>query len=469
MNAPMARLIRDLALGTLLGIAGLSAAQAFDIPTPANQPSAQSSAMTATQPHTQEPIVPLPPTEDLVSASGAGELPEGVTVETDIAPTAGGLLVRAPFLVTLTILDRTRSLTDHSLHRPHGDAFVTRRISIDQKLVNLNGRLVNRYVYRFAVTPLQPGSAVLSFAEMTFRTVGSGETPYTFMPVARQLSIRPLPGYWPEYLPVAPKLSIQADALPPLSAGQPVDWHLRVTGEGLTEQALQKMLDEQLLSPAHLRVGTPEIRLATDTPVPADDRLAETYSIRIPLLPAPAGQDTTEAKLPDLRLPYLDSRAVEPGQQLRYATLAPQTLHWAPSTGQRVLGGIGYWWWRTGVMLLLLYAGAYGIRDLRRRWTIRQHYRAAQARLAACADPQALLRTLRQETGLPSLGRMIDQAPNPRFMAAVKALDRLCYRPEGSTPDQLTRAESEFPSVRDELVRWLPRVFFQTPPPPRNR
>lgn len=447
--------IRHLGLAALLGFVMVDPplALAFDIPTPVNQPQ---SSVPSKAPRARAPLTPLPPTADLVSQAGAGQCPDGVSVQTEISPPAGGLLVRAPFLVTLTILDRTRSLTDHSLHRPHGDAFVTRRISIDQKLVNLDGRLVNRFVYRFAVTPLQPGPAVLSFAEMTFRTVGSGETPYTFMPEARNLTVRPLPGYWPEYLPVAPGLSIQAAPLPPLSAGQPVDWHLKVTGEGLTEQALHKMVGEQLVSPSNLRLGAPEIRLATDAPIPKDDPLAETFSIRIPLLPDPTGQEAVEARLPELRLPYIDSNVSDPGQTLSAAVLPARMIHWAPPLRGQILAGLRHWWWRVLVALGLIYAGAYGIRDLARRLSIRRRQRQAQARLAQCADPRTLLQTLRQLTGQSSVGQMIRLAPNPRFMAALRSLDRLCYHPNEPGDDT-----SEFPSIRSELVRWLPRVFFE--------
>ena len=56
---------------------------------------------------------------------------------------------------------------------------------------------------------------------------------------------------------------------------------------------------------------------------------------------------------------------------------------------------------------------------------------------------------------------MIDAAPNPRFMAALRTLDRLCYR---ATVIEEGEAKSEFLSVRAELVRWLPRVFFNDRP-----
>lgn len=449
---------RRLALAALIGIMASiqPPAQAFDIPTPANQPK----AITPPEPPKDPgPITPLLPTADLVSEAGAGQLPEGVSVTTTVTPPPAGILLRAPFLVTLTILDKARSLADYGLHRPHGDAFVTRRISIDQKLVTLDGRLVNRYVYRFAVTPLQPGPAVLSFAEMTFRTVGDSQTRYAFMPVARNLTIRPLPAFWPEYLPVAPDLVIQATPLPELTSGQPVDWHLKVTGEGLTEQALLKILGEQLISPTGLRLGEPEIRLATDAPIPSDDPLAETFSIRIPLLPDPAGQDAIGARLPELRLPFIDSRATEPGQALSYSVLPAQAIHWTPPMRAQVAQMARYWWWRILLILAILYAAGHGVRDLSRRLSVRRRRRHAQARLAQAPDPHTLLVDLRQITGLPTLRQMIDAAPNPRFMAALRTLDRLCYR-----TTVIEEGETEFLSVRSELLRWLPRIFFNDRP-----
>ena len=57
-------------------------------------------------------------------------------------------------------------------------------------------------------------------------------------------------------------------------------------------------------------------------------------------------------------------------------------------------------------------------------------------------------------TGEVSSQRMIERAPNPRFIAAMHALDAACFAPDASAPPQ------DWPATQAELVRWLPKVFF---------
>lgn len=452
------RRVVGLAAGLMAGL-GLfigGTAWAFDIPTPTNQPSAVAT-QPAPPPQAPGPLTPLPATTEGQTQAGAGHLPEGVTVTTDIRPAPAGLLVRAPFLVTLTVIDKQRSVAAFTLHRPYGDAIVTRRISIDQKLVNQDGRLVNQSVYRFAVTPLQPGTIELQFAEMTFRAVGDAQSHYAFIPVARSLTVRPLPEFWPEYLPVTPGLSVEAADLPPLAAGQPVEWTLTVRGEGLTEQSLQKLLSQQMISPPSLRLGTPDIRLSPTDPVPATDPLAETFDVRIPLLPDPQGQAVAQAQLPALRLPFIDSRAAQPGAHLSEVLLPARLVHWTlpAHTGWREW--LRHWWWRILLLLAMAYGGIYALRDIGQRLATRRRHQQAKRRIAQIDDAGALLGALKEITGQATIGAMIARAPNPRFMTALQALEALCYRDPRATGAEGT---ADFNAVRDEIARWLPPVFF---------
>jgi hypothetical protein len=440
-------------LGLCLGYA-IGSAQAFDIPTPQNQPKAVGTTLFGT-PQNFAPVQPLAPSTVLDTTEGAGHLPFGVTVRSEITVPPEGLLQRAPFLVTLTLIDRAKSIASLTLHRPFGARIATRRISISQRLENIDGHMANVRVYRFAVTPLAGGEIPLEFAEMTFQVVGEPGSNYAFIPVARSLTVRPLPAFWPEYIPVTPTLSLVQTPLPPLAAGEPVDWQLRITGRGLTLHALTQMLDEQLIGTEALALGLAQIRISPTAPVPADDALAQTFDVRIPILPDPQGQNATTGQLPPLRLAFINSNRADPGATLDAAMLPAQTLHWQPTARAQLIQTLGVWWWRVLLILMALYALFYALRDGLLRLARRRHHRIAQAQLAQCPSPQAALHALRTMTGEPSISRMIARAPNPRFIAALHALDAACF-----APDPAARPPMDWPATQAELVRWLPRVFF---------
>jgi hypothetical protein len=440
----------------LLGIIG-QPAYAFDIPTPQNQPKTINTTPFGV-PQDFGPVTALPPITDLDTQSGAGHLPDGMTVQTRITPmpnaTANGFLERAPFLVTLTITDRNKTLASLTLHRPFGEHIQTRRIDINQQLRSIDGRMANVRVYRFAVTPLAAGDIELKFAEMTFREVGDSATRYAFIPVARTLTVRPLPGFWPAYLPVTPSLTISSEPLPNLASGQPVDWVLHITGQNLTTYALSKLLDEQLIGTAALGVGHAEIRRATDDKPPVDDPLAQTFTVRISLLPDPQGQGATNGGLPELRLPFIESLGSAPGQQLSEAVLPARAISWPAPASARVSAAVQFWWWRVLLLLAVAYGLGFALNDANKRWQSRRQHRAAQVELAELDTPRAVLHRLRQLTGESSIKGMIERAPNPRFVAALQALDAACY---GNSDGTILK---DWPQTQQELVRWLPRVFF---------
>jgi hypothetical protein len=431
-----------------------SPATAFDIPTPQNQPQ----PITTTPfdvPKDFGPVTPLAPTTELDTSAGAGHLPAGVTVRTEIVATPNGFLLRAPFLVTLTIIDRNKSIASLTLHHPQGDHIEARRIDINQQLRSVDGRMANVREYRFAVTPLAAGEIALKFAEMTFREVGDADTRYAFIPVARTFTVRPLPGFWPAYLPVTPTLRIAEEPLPAMTAGQPVDWVLHVTGHDLSEYALRKLLEEQLLGTSDLGIGHAEINRSPSAPVPATDILAQTFDVRIPLLPDPEGKGGPQGTLPALRLPFIDSRSDAPGRVLSEAILPARVVHWSAPGGVRLMQALAFWWWRGLLLLALAYGVGFALNDGWRRLQRRRRHQAAQAELAALDNPQAVLQLLRRLTGEQSTEGMIRRAPNPRFMAALRDLDAAYYRHTDELP-------SAWPQTHQELVRWLPPVFFSS-------
>lgn len=439
-------------------------AVAFDIPTPQNQPQTINTTPFGT-PQDFGPVTPLAPTSEIDSTAGAGHLPAGVSVRTQITEPPHGFLQRAPFLVTLTITDRDKSIASLTLHRPHGAHIATRRIDINQQLVSVDGRSAIVRVYRFAVTPLSAGAITLDFAEMTFREVGDAASRYAYIPVARILDVRPLPAFWPTYLPVTPALRITEEPLPKLAAGQPVNWVLHISGDDLSTYALLKMLNAQLVGTAALGVGRARIPRPPEAARASTDVLGQTFEVHITLLPDPEGQGVTQGVLPALRLPYIDSRRADPGKALSEAILPARTVHWSAPAGQRFGQALAFWWWRVLLLLVLIYLLGIALRDVWQRVQRRRRYRRAQAELAMVHEPQAVMLRLRQLTGESSIQSMIRRAPNPRFIAALHRLEAACYRQrdarlEDGYDDALGDELVAWEYTHQELVRWLPRAFF---------
>jgi len=391
------------------------------------------------------------------SDSGKGVLPDGIRITTHVSTLSPTL--RAPFLVTLTVIDQARSLISLKLHRPHGEAIDGRRIAISMGKVTIDGRLANRRVYRWAISALKPGEIKLAFAHMTLQVTGSPNKDWHWTPQSRTLNVQPLPAYLPEYLPVTQQLTVEQHPLPKLQAGQLVDWLWTVRGRGVTERWLRTVLDQQLVSTPRLHFGTPEIRtIEASDKQKADDPLAQTFEVRVPLLPDPDPEASSPTSgpvtLPAIRLPYVriaankDRRKAElaavtlPARQLKWVSPPPAGLSWSAL-------------WRYLPLLLaavaLLWLSWLVGRDVHRRLDARRRHARARERVAAARTPAELLAVLRAVSGCETLGAMGRDAPNPNFLVALQALDRACYG--GSVDD--------FEALRAELVRWLPRSFVR--------
>ena len=249
------------------------------------------------------PIQPLPPIKAVVSREGAGRLPEGVIVETEVSRLEP--IQRDQFVVTQTIIDPARRLRGMEVHRPEGEGLDARPLSVSEDTVEIDGRQVPRRHYRWAVQALRPGDLILRFARIEFDLVGLAQSRFAWVPVARQLEAVALPPHLPEYLPVTPALTVQNRGVGSLVAGEPGSWRLRISGRGLSAAAVERMLDAQLVAPPGLRLERASVREIE--PTGEDVELISAWQVSIPVLPAaeatPDGR--REARLPALRLPFL--------------------------------------------------------------------------------------------------------------------------------------------------------------------
>lgn len=409
-------------------------------------------------------IEPLPPVSEVDSRAGAGRLPNGVIVETEVTELAP--VLRQVFLVTQTILDPARQLRDAEVHRPQGQGMDARPLGVTRETVDMDGRLVDRRHYRWAVQALRGGDLTLAFSRIDFQVVGLAQSEYAFVPVARRLEVVDLPAHLPSYLPVTPDLAVGNAQVGELVAGEPASWRFEVSGEGLTAAALAQMINAQLVAPSGLRLGQPEVRLVVDGSAgPAEiSPLAETWQVSLSLLPSTEGgrEGRREAELPGLRLPYVDPRRPEPGSQLDYAQLDAQAVSWQAAASVRRLQWLqrALPWLATGLL------GAIGVglagRAAWRRLRARRNRRAAQARLRSVDDALALRRQLLAElAGLPRPLRpdgrevLAGRGAPETWLAAVGTLESWCFA-GAAVP-----ATGEFVVIRETIADELPAGWFR--------
>ena len=410
------------------------------------------------------PIEPLPPITRQHSEAGAGRLPEGVSVATEV--TRLDPVQRETFLVTQTILDPARRLRDVEVHRPEGKGFDVRPISVTRDTVEIDGRLVERRHYRWVVQALRAGEWTLDFHRIDFKVVGSAQSEYAFVPVGRRLEVTPLPAYLPTYLPVTPELTIENVEVDPLIAGEPGDWRFRVRGDGLSAVGLTRLIEAQLVAPPGLRLGAPEVHAlpASSEATSPGSSIARVWQVTISLLPSIRGDDHGErrARLPALRLPYIDPRLEPPGDTLDYARLEAREVRWQAEPSARRLASL-----RAALPWLLagLVAFAILVPLGRRAWRhgqVRRARRAAQRRLLACEGIVALRRQLLAELqALPqpawpaSRERLARRGAGTVWLAALDRLEAACFA------RQAPMSPADFAATRGTLARDLPRHWFR--------
>lgn len=442
----------------LVGLAVAGPLQA-DIPLPKDQGQADRFAETIEL----GPIEPLPPVARIRSDAGAGRLPQGVIVSTEV--TRLEPVQRQTFLVTQTILDPARRLREVEVHRPEGEGIDARPLAVNRDTVEIDGRLVDRRHYRWAVQALRGGELRLEFSRIDFEVVGSAQSEYAFVPVARRLEVVELPAHLPAYLPVTPELVVEQVEVDTLVAGEPANWHFRVRGQGVSEEALSQLIDAQLIAPPGLRLGSPAIHaLARDASDSNADPLASTWQVNISLLPSVDGgaDGQRAARLPALRLPYIDPRAAEPGAQLAETRIDARTVTWqAEPAAQRLaaLWGILPW-------LLMGAAAAVGLvaasRWAWRRWRARRAWRAARGRLLATGGAVALRRQLLTELdALPTPVRPVTREALARRGAPAAWLEALAVLESWRFAPAQHPEASEFEAVRQRLAERLPARWFR--------
>ncbi|MFN2381382.1 MAG: hypothetical protein ABR561_02375 [Guyparkeria sp.] len=408
------------------------------------------------------PIELLPAVIEPVSLDGAGRLPRGVIVETEVA--AIDPLQRQTFLVTQTILDPARQLRGVEVHRPEGQGVDTQVLEATQDTVEMDGRRVNRRHYRWAVQALRGGEVMLEFQRINFEVVGRAQSEYAWVPVARQLNVEPLPAHLPEYLPVSPTLALTDMTITELVAGEPGEWRFVVAGEGLSAKALEQLLQAQLTAPLGLRVDEPSIRLAPEqSSAESIGPLADAWEVRFTILPAISGGDDgrREARLPALKLPYIDPTTDKPGSTLEFARSQAQAVSWQAEPAERRLGAaLAALPWLLGGLVGLVVLGLLAWAALR-RWRAHRAWARAQQALRSATDPSALsarlsrvLANLPRPMTNPSRSALQSRGAPNDWLASLSTLERLRFA-------EVETDEEAFRAARETLARSLPVRWFR--------
>lgn len=408
------------------------------------------------------PIEPLAAIVEPVSQDGAGRLPRGVIVETEVA--AIEPVQRETLLVTQTVLDPARQLRGVEVHRPEGQGIDTQLLGVTQDTVEIDGRRVVRRHYRWAVQALRGGEVTLAFQRIDFDVVGRAQSQYAWVPVARRLAVEPLPAHLPEYLPVSPSLALREMQISELVAGEPGEWRFVVIGEGLSEKGLESVLQAQLIAPPGLRIDEPSIRHASDqSQAESMGPLADAWEVRFSVLPATTGggDGLREARLPALQLPYIDPTADKPGFAIDYARSQGRVVTWQAEPARQRFDAIrAALPWVLGGLVGLIVLG-YLFRAGLCWWRARRDWRHAQQELLSAADPQALrdrlghvLAALPQPMTSPVRSTLSARGAPTNWLEARSTLDRLRFASDGGD-------ENAFLAVRETLAQALPAWWFR--------
>lgn len=231
-------------------------------------------------------------------------------------------------------------------------------------------------------------------------------------------SAEPVPAWLPIHVPVgAPQL--HSDALPAqIETQRPFNWQLRVTGAGLSEEGIVKVIGAALRESAALYFYPPTVqRMET----PRATELQQTFLVTIPLRIQRAG----EIELPHLVFPYYDATRA----QLDAVRLeAPRVTAINPVTRTLLRVGAGLLMVLVGIALaFFLYPY---IRRAQRRATALQRIRAA---VDAGQLKAALLRFDLGGDIAPAttLRQWLLRARNTAGLTPwVQQLERACYGPQ---------------------------------------
>ncbi|MGC9456634.1 MAG: hypothetical protein ACP5DC_03835, partial [Halothiobacillaceae bacterium] len=368
-------------------------------------------------------------------AEGAeGQLPPGVTVTTSVETPSP--VLRQEILVTLELQDARRGITEFEIHRPAGPGIVARYLDHDRQRAMIDGVAVDQRLYRWAILPTYPGPVEIPFSKMTLRSTAAPGELFEYRPAPITLDVQPLPSYLPTSLTVGVPRLLQDELPDTVAPDVPATRTLRLAGPGLEAAGLEPVLAEQLKQLPGQTFYPPEARVL-DFYDP-EQPLVRQIEVRLPFIArGESGRESLD--WPQLRLPYIDPQT---GRLDSLQVPAQQTVIEIPPTPPSG-------WWALLTLPVALFLGLIG-RDIELRWQRRALQRRLYRQLITSEGLAAMYRVLLEETGCRTLNELKHRAPNPEWCKSLDALEAARFNLPPIDHD---------PSLREDLLRWLPRLF----------
>lgn len=359
--------------------------------------------------------------------------------------------VRETVLLYLDVYDNG-SLVWSEIEAPTAPGLHLRELAQTRRDADLDGENFKVVRHAWAATPLRDGDHTIQFPLLRANKFGT-RLRYAVLPL--KFTAQPLPGYVPLVVPVGPAPLLHVDKLPPdIVVNRPVNWRFSITGSGLSENGLAKLISVTLGAAQGVHFYPLKIEAAEAARSTA---LVQTFHVTLPF----QAQHSGDLELPEVSIPYFDPQL----EQLNSIVLAKQHIA-AVSPLRQVMVWIG----GLGLAIAVLAWPVWRALATLRRQHIR---RCGLRRIARTEDIQGLKTALLEfDTGgaekyqaSTTLRRWLRDASvtyqiNSDLRTLVFQLERGCYA--------TNTAGENFPEFKSTLLRNLKQLRSNRWPAPHH-
>lgn len=338
--------------------------------------------------------------------------------------------VRQPINIEIRLVsDRNLSAEPEVLHSPD---FFIRTLPTQRQREERDAEF--HYVTRFtwSIMPLKPGLQELKLPLLALggrRLLPSGVI---------SLNVTPLANFIPTYVPVG-AVSLETETL--VTAGwlkEPLTWQIRVYGEGVSGEAIARLMSDALRHTESIRFYPAEYVIKENS---SGVTLPRSLLVSVPFVPLQTG----ELRLPELNIPYVDPNT----GRLNQASI--------PSTAIKIRSPLHVGLLIGGIVLVALLLLLWVTRQARIYLQLRRQLRTTLKAVEAADTPDALARGLLNWTGTvwqqkyQTLTRWLNvfekESRRPEIDCLVEKLERWRWQQPGS--------KQEFEDLKQQFSRVL--------------
>ena len=171
-----------------------------------------------------------------------------------------------------------------------------RALPESQREATVDGVKYTLHRHAWAATPLRDGNLVVRFPMLDATKFGA-RLRYAAPPL--MFAADPVPAYLPVHVPVG-RPAIRAEPLPAgIAVNRPLNWQLTVSGSGISEEGIAKLLAASLGDSETMRFYAPKIQADAATSA------IRTLHVTLPFQALRAG----DVALPEIAIPYYDPQS----------------------------------------------------------------------------------------------------------------------------------------------------------------